>query len=103
MTSPAVTLSAACMPGQVLDAPLHVGGLTLQSRLVVGTGKYARYAEMARCLAASGTDCVTVAVRRERLVNAAGENLLDHQYVDAHNPNTLNVGRMLFLELSCKF
>jgi thiazole synthase len=33
---------------------------------------------MARCLDASGTDCVTVAVRRERLVNAAGENILDH-------------------------
>jgi thiazole synthase len=33
---------------------------------------------MARCLEASGTDCVTVAVRRERLVNAAGENILDH-------------------------
>ncbi|MFM8496982.1 MAG: thiazole synthase [Planctomycetia bacterium] len=66
------------MPGQVLDAPLHVGGLTLQSRLVVGTGKYASYAEMARCLAASGTDCVTVAVRRERLVNSSGENILDH-------------------------
>ncbi len=33
---------------------------------------------MARCLEASGTDCVTVAVRRERLLNAAGENILDH-------------------------
>ena len=60
------------------DGPLRVGGVTLTSRLVVGTGKYASYAEMARCLAASGTDCVTVAVRRERLVNAAGENILDH-------------------------
>ena len=57
---------------------LRVGGVTLASRLVVGTGKYASYAEMARCLEASGTDCVTVAVRRERLVNAAGENILDH-------------------------
>ncbi|NDC53115.1 MAG: thiazole synthase [Planctomycetia bacterium] len=57
---------------------MRVGGLTLSSRLVVGTGKYAGYAEMARCLAASGTDCVTVAVRRERLVDAAGENILDH-------------------------
>ena len=60
------------------DAPLVVGGITLKSRLIVGTGKYATYAEMARCLDASGTDCVTVAVRRERLVNAAGENILDH-------------------------
>ena len=57
---------------------LTVGGITLSSRLVVGTGKYRSYAEMARCLEAAGTDCVTVAVRRERLVNAAGENILDH-------------------------
>jgi thiazole synthase len=52
--------------------------MTLASRLVVGTGKYASHAEMSACLAASGTDCVTVAVRRERLINAAGENILDH-------------------------
>jgi len=57
---------------------LRVGGVALASRLIVGTGKYSSYAEMARCLDASGTDCVTVAVRRERLVNAAGENILDH-------------------------
>ena len=60
------------------DGRLVVGGVTLASRLVVGTGKYATYAEMARCLEISGADCVTVAVRRERLVNAAGENILDH-------------------------
>lgn len=60
------------------DGPLVVGGVTLASRLVVGTGKYATYAAMARCLQISGADCVTVAVRRERLVNAAGENILDH-------------------------
>ena len=60
------------------DEPLRVGGVTLASRLVVGTGKYATYADMARCLEATGADCVTVAVRRERLVNAAGENILDH-------------------------
>jgi thiazole synthase len=59
------------------DGPLRVGGMTLASRLIVGTGKYATHAEMARCLAAAGADCVTVAVRRERLVNAAGENMLD--------------------------
>ena len=62
----------------LVDEGLRIGGVTLASRLVVGTGKYRTYAEMERCLAASGTDCVTVAVRRERLVNAAGENILDH-------------------------
>ena len=73
MTSP----SAPAIDTTARDT-LVVGGMTLASRLVVGTGKYASYAEMARCLDASGTDCVTVAVRRERLVNAAGENILDH-------------------------
>lgn len=90
MTSPAAVFSVPSVPGSSPEAPLRVGGLTLQSRLVVGTGKYASYAEMARCLAASGTDCVTVAVRRERLVNAAGENILDHLDANRYTilPNT---------------
>ena len=72
------------------EPPLTVGWVTLASRLIVGTGKYATYAEMARCLEASGTDCVTVAVRRERLVNAAGENILDHLDASRYTllPNT---------------
>ena len=82
MTSSTATSTAAGVvtgrDGDPHDPPLRVGGVTLASRLVVGTGKYATYAEMARCLEASGADCVTVAVRRERLVNAAGENILDH-------------------------
>ena len=60
------------------DAVLKVGGFAFTSRLIVGTGKYAGYAAMAACLEAAGAECVTVAVRRERLVNAAGENILDH-------------------------
>jgi len=74
----------------VADGPLMVGRVSLASRLIVGTGKYATYAEMARCLGESGTDCVTVAVRRERLVNAAGENILDHLDASRYTllPNT---------------
>ena len=59
-------MADAVMDGAAIDGgetPLRVGGFTLTSRLVVGTGKYASYAEMARCLEASGTDCVTVIVR----------------------------------------
>ena len=78
MTPPSAP-HAPAGPGSAPPAEtLVVGGMTLASRLVVGTGKYRSYAEMARCLELSGTDCVTVAVRRERLVNAAGENILDH-------------------------
>lgn len=45
---------------------------------------------MQACHAASGADCVTVAVRRERLIDAQGNNLLD--YIDCQRfvllPNT---------------
>jgi thiazole synthase len=57
--------------------PLRIGRHTLASRLFVGTGKYADYEVMRRALEASGTDCITVAVRRERLIDAQGKNLLD--------------------------
>src|SRR5258708_4999525 len=62
----------------VAEKPLRLGKHVLSSRLIVGTGKYANYSLMAESLAASGTDCITVAVRRERLIDAQGRNLLDH-------------------------
>jgi thiazole synthase len=58
--------------------PLTVGSFTLKNRLVVGTGKYRDYDSMQRALDASGCDAVTVAVRRERLVDAQGRSLLDY-------------------------
>jgi thiazole synthase len=72
------------------DDPLTIGGHTLRSRLIVGTGKYANYELMGESLERSGTDCITVAVRRERLIDAAGNNLLD--FIDTSRytllPNT---------------
>jgi len=59
------------------DSALTVGTHTLKSRLIVGTGKYSSYALMAESLERSGTDCITVAVRRERLIDSEGNNLLD--------------------------
>ena len=59
------------------DQPIVLGTHTLQSRLIVGTGKYATYELMQECLEASGSDVITVAVRRERLVDADGRNILD--------------------------
>ena len=56
---------------------LQIGTHQLSSRLIVGTGKYASYDLMARALDLSGTDCITVAIRRERLVDAQGNNILD--------------------------
>jgi thiazole synthase len=56
---------------------LQLGTHTFTSRLIVGTGKYADYDVMRDALVRSGTECITVAVRRERLYDAAGNNLLD--------------------------
>jgi len=59
------------------DKPLRIGSFTFQSRLITGTGKYASYDLMRDCLAASGCEVTTVAVRRERLVDKEGRSLLD--------------------------
>jgi thiazole synthase len=56
---------------------LQLGTHSFTSRLIVGTGKYADYDQMRESLIRSGTECITVAVRRERLFDAAGNNLLD--------------------------
>jgi thiazole synthase len=59
------------------DTPLVIGKHSFRSRLITGTGKYAGYDLMRDCLAASGCEVTTVAVRRERLVDREGRNLLD--------------------------
>ncbi|HVJ68205.1 MAG TPA: thiazole synthase [Caulifigura sp.] len=72
------------------DRPLQLGKHTFQSRLIVGTGKYTTFELMQDCLAASGAEVVTVAVRRERLIDAQGRSILD--YIDLSKytilPNT---------------
>src|SRR5260370_14831772 len=56
---------------------LVIAGRAFQSRLIVGTGKYRSFPEMARAHAASGADMVTVAVRRVNLTDRSKESLLD--------------------------
>ena len=72
------------------EAPLVLGGHTFRSRLFVGTGKYKSFAETREALAISGTECVTVAVRRVNLDPSKGESLLD--FIDRRRitilPNT---------------
>jgi thiazole synthase len=55
----------------------RIGNFELSNRLFVGTGKYASYEIMQQALAASGCQVVTVAVRRERLLDAQGRSILD--------------------------
>ena len=71
-------------------APFTIADRTFTSRLFVGTGKYADFPTMQAALDASGTEVVTVAVRRERLYNEQGESLLDFLDTDRYTilPNT---------------
>src|SRR5262249_641268 len=72
------------------DRPLVIGKLRFQSRLITGTGKYSTYDLMRDCLAASGCEVTTVAVRRERLVDKEGRNILDYLDLKRYTilPNT---------------
>jgi thiazole synthase len=72
------------------DKPLVVGKFQFRSRLITGTGKYANYALMRQCLTASGCEVTTVAVRRERLVDKEGHNILDYLDLKRYTilPNT---------------
>jgi len=69
---------------------LRIADREFHSRLIVGTGKYRSFQEMARCHAASGADMVTVAVRRVNLTDKSKESLID--YIDRSKifilPNT---------------
>lgn len=60
-----------------IDTPLVIAGKTFTSRLIAGTGKYPSHAVMKACHEASGTEMVTVAVRRLDL-KAQGEAALLH-------------------------
>ncbi len=72
------------------DKPLTIGGHTFESRLFVGTGKYDDLDVMSRALEASGSQCVTVAVRRLSLGVPEGKTLLDYLDTDRYVllPNT---------------
>jgi thiazole synthase len=58
-------------------APLVIAGRTFRSRLILGTGKYRDLDTMAAALAASGTEMVTVALRRANLDAQGRSSLID--------------------------
>ena len=70
---------------------LRLGDHEFHGRLIVGTGKYESFDIMRDSLEASGAECVTVAVRREKLyTDGKQQNILD--YIDPDRyillPNT---------------
>lgn len=68
----------------------RISNKEFNSRLMVGTGKYATFQQMQTALEVSGTEIVTVAIRRVKLNGTPEENLLN--YVDRKKywllPNT---------------
>jgi thiazole synthase len=56
--------------------PLVIAGRSFTSRLIVGTGKYSSHAVMKAAHEASGTEMVTVAVRRVDLRATGAESLM---------------------------
>jgi thiazole synthase len=57
--------------------PLAIGDRAFRSRLIVGTGKFGSFEVMRDALAASGTEMVTVALRRVDLDATGGPDILD--------------------------
>jgi thiazole synthase len=70
--------------------PLAIGDRTFGSRLIVGTGKFGSYVVMRNALEASGTEMVTVALRRVDLDSTGGPDILE--FIDPQRylllPNT---------------
>jgi thiazole synthase len=55
-----------------------LAGKSYQSRLLVGTGKYADFEQTRLAIEESGAEIVTVAVRRVNITDPTKPNLLDH-------------------------
>jgi thiazole synthase len=72
------------------DTPFTLAGRTYRSRLIVGSGKYASFAQTREATDAAGAEIITVAVRRVNITDPGKENLLDSLPLDRLTilPNT---------------
>jgi len=72
------------------NVSLQIGPYTLDSRLILGTGKYPSPEIMRKALEESGTGMVTVAVRRVNLASPASDPVLGHLDKERYRllPNT---------------
>ena len=71
--------------------PLVIAGKSYSSRLLVGTGKYKDFAETRAAVEASGSEIITVAIRRTNIGQEPGQpSLLDVLPMDRYTilPNT---------------
>jgi len=76
----------------ITNQPWTIAGRTFRSRLLVGTGKFASPEQMRDALAASGTEIVTVALRRADLSGRKDPFANILEFIDSHRylvlPNT---------------
>lgn len=72
------------------ERPLKIGRNQIRSRLIMGSGRYDTFEIMQQALEVSGSDAVTIAIRREKLHDSASRNILD--FIDPQKylllPNT---------------
>lgn len=75
---------------------LVIAGKTFKSRLIVGTGRYRTMEDMVQAIEASGTELVTVAIRRLDLDDPSQKTILDYIDWDKVNilPNTAGCATM---------
>jgi len=78
MTDPETRITHRVSQYSNMTDSLIIAGREFRSRLILGSGKYASFELMAKALEASGTEMVTVAVRRVNLTDRSQESLLDH-------------------------
>ena len=73
-----------------MSSSYSLGSRTFTSRLIIGSGKYESFEQNLACAEASGTEMVTVALRRTKLDAPSGEGLLDFISPDRFTilPNT---------------
>lgn len=60
-----------------VDTPLTIGGKEFSSRLMLGTGKYRSHEQMLAAFEASGTQIITVAIRRIDFDDPASRSVLE--------------------------
>lgn len=60
------------------DDKFFIAGKEFSSRLIVGSGKYADFQQTREATIASGSEMITVAVRRVNITDPLKESLMDH-------------------------
>ena len=69
------------------DTPLNIAGRDYQSRLIVGSGKYASFQQNLDALVASGAEMITVAIRRVNL----GQNKDEPSLLEVISPEKYTI------------